>query len=205
MFLHMLRAIIIICVLVQVGCSSQDKTPVNNARSSNTAPAAATPVEVKPTMGEATMTLPKDWQPFEQQQTKVAKDVESISFIRRIDRSLWANPGPAGTANLPMMNLQISRRPADARRDDIEPKRLGNNLVKQGHLTKLVEAGEIKVANLSASRIVGDSSTQGRVFIVLLPNNSYLYKWTLFGVKPNDTQSSAAFDTLLSSVQFTNK
>src|SRR5438552_15249189 len=103
------------------------------------------------------------------------------------------------------MDITITRRSSDASREDLNPKKLGNSLVKQGVLTGVVEAEEIQVVNLPATKIVGDSPQQGRVTFVLLPHNGYLYKWTLRGTKPADTESSAAFDAMLATAQFGNK
>lgn len=196
----------LLIISLYAGCSSagtadNDKKGGDKAAS---APAEAAPQPVKPAMGEVECKLPKGWIPLKQQPS-AAKDVESLSFIRKIDEGLWANPGVLGTSELPMMNLMITRRPKDAPRADLEPKTLGNNLVKQGFLLKLVEASEIKIANLDASKVVGDTAAQGRVYIIMLPHNSYLYKWTLFNTKPNDTESAAALDALLSSASFTGK
>ena len=183
--------------LVYVGCSQ----PPASSDKKGSKDAGSKPDEslVKPALGEVAFTLPKDWILLKQPASNKPKEVESLSFIRKIDQSLWANPGPVGTSNLPIMNILVSRRAADASRDDINPQKLGNSLVKQGVLSNLVEAEEIQVTNLPATKIVGDSLQQGRITIVLLPHNGYLYKWSLFGTKPDDKESAAALDTLLAS------
>lgn len=181
--------------LILAGCSEPATKSNEQAKK-----AADKLEEVKPALGEVSFTLPKGWMGMKQAASKT-KDVESQSFIRKIDQSLWANPGPVGTANLPMMNITISRRASNASRDDINPKKLSGSLVKQGVITELVQADEIQIANLTATKIVGDSPQQGRIYIILLPNNGFLYKWTLFGTKPSDNESPADLNTLLSSVQ----
>jgi hypothetical protein len=195
---------LVLAVLISifvVGCS-QPAPSTDKKEAQKQASAKPEDSLVNPSLGEVAFTLPQGWIPLKQQSPVKVKDVESLSFIRKIDQSLWANPGPLGTSNLPTMNITISRRAADAKRDDIDPKKLGNSLVKQNVLTNLVEAAEIQIANLPATRIAGDSPQQGRVTIVLLPHNGFLYKWSLYGTKPSDTDTTAALDALLATAKF---
>jgi hypothetical protein len=201
--LRSMTLMLALCPVLLGGCS--EPPPSAGAKESAKSPAAKPAEEsvVKPSFGEVSFTLPKGWISFDQPQSASRqKDVQSLSFIRKIDRSLWANPGPVGTSNLPMLNIMITRRSSEAGRDDLEPKRLGNSLVKQRVFTKIVEASETKVANLTASKLVADSPQQGRVVLVLLPHNGYLYKWSLFGTKADDAESAAAMEALLESAKF---
>ena len=197
--LTIILSIIISSVLT--GCSQSGPTDSTKETAKQE---SAKPAEnvVKPSLGEVTFTLPKGWMQMKQQNAGQSKESELLSFIRKIDQSLWANPGPVGTSNLPIMDITITHRRSDASRDDLNPKKLGGSLVKQGVLSGLVEADEIQVTNLPATRIVGDSPQQGRVTFVLLPRNGFLYKWTLRNTKPDDKESEAALDALLASANF---
>lgn len=195
------------CLIVYLISSSLTMLLLNGCSNPSTVPAskstakATTPTPIKPKLGDLTMTLPAEWLPLKQEPSNTAKQVESLSFIRKIDQSLWANPGPAGTNDLPVINLTISPRAADAPRDDLNPEKLGNGLVKQGVFTKLIAASEIQFIGLTATKVVGDSPLQGRVIIVLMPRNNYLYKWSLYGAKTNDTTSPQALEAILASIQ----
>ncbi|KAF0188450.1 MAG: hypothetical protein FD167_6207 [bacterium] len=128
-----------------------------------------------------------------------------LSYIRKDDQKLWASPGPIGTGNLPVMSLTITLRDAKADRSDLDPKKLGNSLVKQKVFTELVRAEEIKIANLPATIVVGNSPERGHTSIIMLPHNGYLYKWTLDGTKEADMETAANFDAFLASTQIGKK
>lgn len=156
--------------------------------------------EIRPKMGRVSFMLPKGWK-LSRVQPPQQKDVESISFIRKVDEKLWENPGPLGTSMLPTMNIMISLRPENAPRDDIEPSKLSKQLIKQRVITELVHADEIKIDGLAATRIVGDTPDQGRIWIVLLAHGGYLYKWTLYGASAKDADAHKGIELLLSTVK----
>jgi hypothetical protein len=192
-----LRMLIILCLFLTFSACSQS-TDVNKAKPEEKAKVVDAPTPVKPKMGEVSVTLPKGWISVPQSQQK---DAEVLSFIRRADQKLWANPGPIGTGNLPEMSLTVTLRDAKASRSDLDPQKLGNGLVKQKVFTQLVKAEEIKVANLTATIVVGDSPERGRTSIVMLPHNGFLYKWTLDGTREADMDVAADFDSFLNSAQ----
>ncbi|MBL8152249.1 MAG: hypothetical protein JNN15_20180, partial [Blastocatellia bacterium] len=82
---------------------------------------------------------------------------------------------------------------------------LGQSLIKQKVFAELVEAEYIEIAGKQATKVVGDTPTRERNFIILLANNGYLYKWTLYGLRPNDAEPVASLQQLLSSVTIKGK
>lgn len=189
--------ILLILALTLTSCSGGEKAV---APKTNTTTQTSQPEEIRPKMGSATFTLPAGWIQSRIQPPQY-KDVESISFIRKADEALWANPGPLGTSSLPTMNITISLRPDNAARDDIDPTKLGKSLVKQGVITELVHSDEIRLDGLSATRIVGDTPDQGRIWIVLLAHGGHLYKWTLYGARAKDTDAHKSMELLLSTIR----
>lgn len=188
--------ILLILALILASCSDGKQVAAPK-----TAPAQPSPPEeIRPKMGSVTFTLPTGWIQSKTQPPQ-HKDVESISFIRKADEALWANPGPLGTSSLPTMNITISLRPDNAPKDDIDPAKLGKSLVKQGVITELVHSDEIKIDGLSATRIVGDTPEQGRIWIVLLAHGGHLYKWTLYGARAKDTEAHKSIELLLSTIR----
>src|SRR5437879_195418 len=88
---------VVVSLTFLAGCSQ----PAPNSKTGEQTKKAADKTEdsvVRPGLGEVSFTLPKGWIPVKQQAAGKTKDVESLSFIRKIDQSLWANPGPVGTA-----------------------------------------------------------------------------------------------------------
>jgi hypothetical protein len=181
---------------------SQHQENTNKANSLETPKTVENLAVIKPKTGEVSCILPKGWVSAPQFQPK---ETEVLSYIRRDDQKLWANPGPIGTGNLPVMSLTITLRDAKADRSDLDPKKLGNSLVKQKVFTELVKAEEIKVASLPATIVVGNSPERGRTSIIMLPHNGYLYKWTLDGTKEADMETAANFDAFLASAQIGKK
>lgn len=157
---------------------------------------------VNPKMGEVSCTLPKGWVSARQEQKK---DSEVFSYIRKNDQKLWSNSGLVGTGNLPVMSLTVTLRDAKADRSDLDPKKLGNSLVKQKVFTELLKAEEIKVANLPATIVVGNSPERGHTSIIMLPYNGYLYKWTLDGTRDTDMETAANFEDFLNSAKISKK
>ncbi len=185
----------LILSLTLASCSSSEKAAVPKKTVSD-----SVVEEIRPKMGSATFKLPPGWVQSRIQPPQY-KDVESISFIRKADEALWANPGPLGTSSLPAMNITISLRPDNAPKDDIDPAKLGKSLVKQGVITELVHSDEIQLDGLSATRVVGDTPDQGRIWIVLLAHGGHLYKWTLYGARAKDTEAHKSIELLLSTIR----
>lgn len=186
-------------LILTVGCAQttlSDKEVANKSNSSKSDDDK--PINLTPKMGEISVIIPKGWTTVEQHQPK---DTEVISYIRKIDKSLWANSGLAGTNNLPVMSMTISLRDAKASRSDLEPQSFSKSLLNQHVFLKLEKAQEIKVANLTATIVVGDSPDRERTTIVMLPYNGYLYKWTLDGDSARNPQPSIDFDAMLASAK----
>lgn len=193
----------ILLLSVICACSSTENTGNNNNG------ATPTPVQkqdkmpeaspLKPATGELSITIPKGWSINKSGSTK-DKDAEVYTFIRWIDRRLWSNPGAAGTTYLPVMSMTVTKRDAKASRADLDPQTLGKALVKQEVYTNLVEAKEQTIAKMKATVVVGDTTERGRTTIIMLPNNGFLYKWTLDGTKPTDLDVYEDFKLMLESV-----
>jgi hypothetical protein len=190
--------IFVICVLlfISVSCSENSQN-TSKVESKEPTKVLESPL-VKPKMGEISCTLPKGWISARQEEKK---DSEVLSYIRKDDQKLWSNPGPIGTGGLPVMSLTVTLRDAKADKADLEPKKLGNSLVKQKVFTELLKAEEIKVANLPATIVVGNSPDRGHTSIIMLPHNGYLYKWTLDGTRETDMETAANFEAFLASAQ----
>ncbi len=199
--LRNLKLLFICTVFLVITACSQPKEHTNNPKQLET-PKVETTAVVKPKMGEVSCILPKGWISAPQSQPK---ETEVLSYIRKDDQKLWASPSPIGTGNLPVMSLTISLRDAKADRSDLDPKKLGNSLVKQKVFTELVRAEEIKIANLPATIVVGNAPERGRTSIIMLPYNGYLYKWTLDGTKEADMETAANFDAFLASTKMGKK
>jgi len=190
--------ILLISLFFLMMACSESKEVTSKTDPTETPKIADTPTLVKPKMGEIMGVLPKGWIATSQPQPK---ETEVLSYIRRVDQKLWSNPGPAGTGNLPVMSLTVTLRDAKASRADLDPKKLGNGLVKQGVFTQLIRAEEIKVADLPATIVVGDSPERGRTSIIMLPHNGYLYKWTLDGTKETDMEVNGDLEAFLDSAK----
>jgi len=195
--------LLFICTLFlfAVACLSSEEN-TNKTNPLETPKVVESPTVIKPKMGEVSCLLPKGWISARQEEKK---ESEVLSYIRKDDQKLWANPGPVGTGNLPVMSLTVTLRDAKADRSDLDPKKLGNSLVKQKVFTELIQAEEIKVASLPATIVVGTSPERGRTSIIMLPHNGYLYKWTLDGTKEADMETAANFDAFLASTQIEKK
>ncbi len=196
-----LKLLFICTLFLVITACSQPRENTNKPNLLET-PKVETLRVVNPKMGQVSCILPKGWISAPQSQPK---ETEVLSYIRKDDQKLWASPGPIGTGNLPVMSLTITLRDAKADRSDLDPKKLGNSLVKQKVFTELVRAEEIKIANLPATIVVGNSPERGHTSIIMLPHNGYLYKWTLDGTKEADMETAANFDAFLASTQIGKK
>ncbi|MBK7992000.1 MAG: hypothetical protein IPK14_00900 [Blastocatellia bacterium] len=191
------KVLLVSIFFLMVACS-EPKEITSKTNPTETPKIADTPTLIKPKMGEISVVLQKGWIVTSQPQPK---ETEVLSYIRKVDQKLWSNPGPAGTGNLPVMSLTVTLRDAKASRADLDPKKLGNGLVKQGVFTQLIRAEEIKVADLSATIVVGDSPDRGRTSIIMLPHNGFLYKWTLDGTKETDMEVNGDLEAFLDSAK----